>query len=89
MTMVQGFKQFFTPQKYSQIMISELSELSPSRVVDLVTGEGSLLKEVMTQLGDIKYFGNDINQNCCRRVRKEYHHIECFNKAIFLDSSMK
>ena len=32
MSMMQSFKQFFTPQKYSQYLIDELSYLNPHRV---------------------------------------------------------
>ena len=41
------FKQFFTPSKYSNIMINHLKMDEPIKVIDLAMGECSLLIEVL------------------------------------------
>jgi type I restriction enzyme M protein len=88
MTMMQSFKQFFTPQKYSQYLINELSYLNPNRVIDLAIGEGSLLKEAIEKWGTAKYFGNDIVKDCCEKISQEYPNIQCFNHDIFKHSTI-
>lgn len=42
MTVSKIFRQFFTPQKYSQIMIENLDIDTPEKILDLSMGEGSL-----------------------------------------------
>jgi type I restriction enzyme M protein len=88
MTMMQSFKQFFTPQKYSQYLIDELSYLNPNRVIDLAVGGGSLLKEAIEKWGNAKYFGNDIDETCCRKIASVYSNIQCFNHDIFKYSTI-
>ena len=80
MTMLRSFKQYYTPQKYSQYLIQELSYLHPERVVDLAIGTGALIKEANKVWKNIKYFGNDIDKNCCYSVFEELPNIQCFNK---------
>lgn len=88
MTMMRSFKQFFTPQKYSQLMIEELNYLQPSRIIDLAIGGGSLLKEAIIKWGNAKYFGNDIDKNCCNKICQDYPTIQCFNEDIFKYSTI-
>lgn len=80
MTMLQSFKQYYTPQKYSQYLIQELNYLHPERVIDLAIGAGALIKEAYKIWKDAKYFGNDIDKNCCYSVSNELSNIQCFNK---------
>ncbi len=80
MTMLQSFKQYYTPQKYSQYLIQELNYLHPERVIDLAIGTGSLVKEAYILWKDAKYFGNDIDNNCCHSVSNELLNIQCFNE---------
>jgi len=80
MTMLQSFKQYYTPQKYSQYLIQELNYLHPERVIDLAIGTGSLIKEAYSIWQDAKYFGNDIDNNCCHSVLNELSNIQCFNE---------
>ena len=80
MTMLQSFKQYYTPQKYSQYLIQELNYLHPERVIDLAIGAGSLIKEAYKLWRDAKYFGNDIDNNCCHSVSNELSNIQCFNE---------
>ncbi|MGW8168607.1 MAG: N-6 DNA methylase [Sulfurovaceae bacterium] len=88
MTMMQSFKQFFTPPKYSQYLIGELGYLNPYRVIDLAIGGGSLLKEAIVKWENAKYFGNDIDKNCCSQIKAVYSNIECFNYDIFKYSTI-
>ena len=82
--MTKVLKQFFTPQKYSQIMIENLNITSPKKIIDLSMGEGSLLIEAMRLWENSKYIGNDIDIDCCNNIKKEYHDkIICFNENIF------
>lgn len=89
MTMMQSFKQFFTPQKYSQYLIDELSYLNPHRVIDLAIGGGSLLKEAIVKWENAKYFGNDIDKICCNQITAAYSNIQCFNYDIFKYSAIE
>ena len=79
MTMLH-FKQYYTPQKYSQYLIQELNYLHPKRVIDLAIGAGALIKEAYKLWENVKYFGNDIDGNCCRLVSNELSNIQCFNE---------
>jgi type I restriction enzyme M protein len=88
MTMMQSFKQFFTPQKYSQYLISQLSYLNPHRVIDLAIGGGSLLKEAIDKWESAKYFGNDIDETCCNQITASYSNIQCFNYDVFKYSTI-
>lgn len=88
MTMNHRFKQFFTPKKYSQVMINELVGKKPKKIIDLAIGRGSLLHEAMTIWNDAEYYGNDIDQNCCEVIFSKHPQIECYNKDIFLKSSI-
>lgn len=77
------FKQFFTPQKYSQAMIESLNIDYPKRVIDLSMGEGSLLIESMNRWQNAEYIGNDIDSICCSKIENSYTNIKCFNLDIF------
>lgn len=89
MTMPKIFKQFFTPQKYSQIMINELNINTPKKVIDLSMGEASLLLESIKRWPDAEYFGNDIDEKCCKKIYSEYSDISCFNLDIFKKNTIK
>ncbi len=88
--MTKVLKQFFTPQKYSQIMIENLNITSPKKIIDLSMGEGSLLIEAMRLWENSKYIGNDIDIDCCNNIKKEYHDkIICFNENIFEKTTIR
>ena len=81
--MTKVFKQFFTPQKYSQIMIENLDINVPKKVLDLSMGEGSLLNEAYNKWSDIKLIGNDIDRKCCEKIKDKFSNITCFNENAF------
>ena len=85
-----NFKQFFTPQKYSQIMIDALDIPFPNKIIDLAIGGGSLLIEAIKRWENSTYYGNDIDEKCCENICKNYKNIKkCFNQDIFLKSTIK
>lgn len=83
MTMSKIFKQFFTPQKYSQIMIKNLDIDEPKTILDLSMGEASLLIEAMKIWQNSAFIGNDIDINCCNKVQSDCPKIKCFNENVF------
>lgn len=84
MAMSKIFRQFFTPQKYSQIMIENLNIDTPKKILDLSMGEGSLLIEAMKVWENSEFIGNDIDINCCDNIKRDYiDKIVCFNENIF------
>lgn len=90
MTMSKIFRQFFTPQKYSQIMIENLDIDTPKKILDLSMGEGSLLIEAMKIWKNSKFIGNDIDINCCNNIKRDYFDkIVCFNENIFKQISIE
>lgn len=89
MTMPKLFKQFFTPQEYSQIMINELEVDTPNKVIDLSMGEASLLLECINRWANAEYYGNDIDKKCCEKICLNYPEISCFNLDIFKKSTIK
>jgi type I restriction-modification system DNA methylase subunit len=89
MTMPKIFKQFFTPQKYSQIMINELDIDAPKKIIDLSMGEASLLLESIKRWPESEYFGNDIDEKCCEKICSEHPKISCFNLDIFKIDTIK
>ena len=84
MTMRQKYQQFFTPKKYSQVIISLLEDLKPNKIIDLAMGEGSLLIEAREKWAEAEYYGNDIDEKCCKQLIKNYRDINIFNHDIFL-----
>lgn len=88
MTMARTFKQFFTPQKYSQVMINALEIQPPKKIIDLTMGEGSLLLEAMQRWENSSYYGNDIDPDCCQSISQEHPNLHCYNYDIFLNSSI-
>lgn len=88
MTIPRAYQQFFTPQKYSQIMINALHIPEPKKVVDLAMGEGSLLIEAKQRWTKSAYYGNDIDIACCQHLPSEHDDIECFCNDIFKNSSI-
>ena len=90
MTVSKIFRQFFTPQKYSQIMIENLDIDTPEKILDLSMGEGSLLIEAMKIWKNSKFIGNDIDINCCNNIKRDYiDKIVCFNENIFKQISIE
>lgn len=89
MTLHHSFKQFFTPQKYSNVMINALKISQPKKVIDLAMGEGSLLIEAMRKWENIKYVGNDLDSICCQKICAKHRQIKCFNEDIFLKSTIE
>ncbi|MCB4778681.1 MAG: N-6 DNA methylase [Sulfurovum sp.] len=83
MTMAETFKQFFTPAKYSQILINELTISSPLKIIDLAIGEGSLLIEAKKRWKKSKYYGNDIDINCCKKLSVLCPNLHCTNFDVF------
>lgn len=77
------FKQFFTPSKYSNIMINHLKMDEPIKVIDLAMGECSLLIEAKKKWASSEFFGNDIDPECCLKIEKQLLNIKYFNKDIF------
>lgn len=82
MTVSLSLKQFFTPAKYSQIMINELSILNPQKVIDLAIGEGSLLIEAKKKWKSSNYYGNDIDFNCCKKITSICPKLHCTNLDV-------
>lgn len=71
------YKQFFTPQKYSQILVENTFYIEPKRIVDLAMGEGSLLLEASKLWKDSEFFGNDIDDKCCKKVNSTIPRVQC------------
>ncbi|MDD3591848.1 MAG: N-6 DNA methylase [Sulfurovum sp.] len=88
MTMARTFQQFFTPPKYSQVMINALHIQQPKKIIDLAMGEGSLLLEAMRRWESSLIYGNDIDPNCCRKIIQEHSNISCHDHDIFLNASL-
>ncbi|NOQ32113.1 MAG: N-6 DNA methylase [Helicobacteraceae bacterium] len=86
---IQRYKQFFTPKKYSQILVEKILYAKPEKIVDLTMGEGSLLLEASRMWKGSNLFGNDIDSKCCKKVQDIIPEIHCYNKDIFLDTSIK
>ncbi|QKF83391.1 N-6 DNA methylase [Halarcobacter ebronensis] len=83
MTKMIAYKQFFTPSEYSNIMINHLEMSEPIKVIDLAMGECSLLIEAQKKWSTSEFFGNDIDIECCQKVKDQQLKIKCFNKDIF------
>ena len=84
-----NFKQFFTPQKYSQVMIDALNIKTPKKIIDLAIGGGSLLVEAIKKWKDATYYGNDIDKTCCKNICENHDNIKkCFNEDIFERNSI-
>ncbi len=88
MTMRQKYQQFFTPKKYSQVIINLLDDFKPNKIIDLAMGEGSLLIEAKEKWSEAQYYGNDIDKKCCKKLRENYNDIHTFNYNIFLNASI-
>lgn len=88
MTVPRAYQQFFTPQKYSQIMINALNIPEPKKVIDLAMGEGSLLIEAKQRWTKSAYYGNDIDITCCQNLPREHNDIEYFYNDIFKNTSI-
>lgn len=82
------YKQFFTPSKYSNIMINHLEMDEPIKVIDLAMGECSLLIEAQRKWTNSEFFGNDIDLECCQKIENQSLNIKCFNKDIFKFNSI-
>ncbi len=89
MTMARTFQQFFTPKKYSEIMINALEIQPPKKIIDLAMGEGALLLEAMQRWENSSYYGNDIDPDCCQSISKEHPNLCCYHYDIFLNSSIR
>jgi len=89
MTMRQKYQQFFTPKKYSQVIINLLDDFKPNKIIDLAMGEGALLIEAKEKWKEARYYGNDIDKICCSKLIDNHSNITTFNYDIFLNSSIK
>jgi len=86
--MRQKYQQFFTPKKYSQVIINLLDDFRPNKIIDLAMGEGSLLIEAKEKWKESEYYGNDIDVKCCKKLVENCTDINIFNYDIFLNSSI-
>ena len=86
---IQKYKQFFTPKKYSQLLVERTLYAEPKKIVDLTMGEGSLLFEASKIWKNSSFFGNDIDVECCEKVQDVIPRIQCYTNDIFLDKSIK
>ena len=87
---INRYKQFFTPIKYSQILVEKafFYTNSPQKIIDLTMGEASLLIEGFKIYQKSNFFGNDIDLDCCNKVKNSDYPIKFYNKDIFLNSSI-
>ena len=83
------YKQFFTPKKYSKILVEKISYVRAEKIIDLTMGEGSLLFEASKIWKGSNFFGNDIDRECCKKAQDIIPKIQCYNEDIFLDKSIK
>lgn len=83
MTKMLEYKQFFTPRKYSNIMINYLEMDEPIKVIDLAMGECSLLIEAQKKWTNSEFYGNDIDLECCQKIDEQSLNIKYFNKDVF------
>lgn len=84
MTKRVKLKQFFTPQKYSNVLINLLEMKEPIKVIDLAMGECSLLLEAQQKWSNSYFYGNDIDLECVEKAKQELPlNIQCFNYDIF------
>lgn len=83
MTKMLEYKQFFTPRKYSNIMINYLEMNEPIKVIDLAMGECSLLIEAQKKWTNSEFYGNDIDLECCQKIDEQSLNIKYFNKDVF------
>jgi len=82
------YKQFFTPKKYSKLLIEHTNFLNPSKIIDLTMGEGALLIEASKKWNNSQIFGNDIDAKYYKN-KKDLDFINFYNHDIFLNSSIK
>lgn len=85
---IKLYKQFFTPKKYSQILINKIPIKDAYKIVDLAIGEGALLIEASKIWPNARLYGNDIDEICCDGIRTNIKNIKCYNQDIFLNSSI-
>lgn len=76
-------KQFFTPAEYSNVLINHLEMTEPIKVIDLAMGECSLLIEAKKKWNKSEFYGNDIDKDCCKKIKEDSLDIKYFNKDIF------
>lgn len=86
---IKLYKQFFTPLKYSQIMVNMLKINNPENIVDLAIGEGSLLVEASKRWPKAKLYGNDIDPLCCEVIHSNIKTVKCYNFDIFAETSIQ
>jgi len=82
------YKQFFTPKKYSQLLIENTNFINPNKIIDLTMGEGSLLIEASKKWNNIQIYGNDIDGKCYKSTN-DLNFINFYNKDIFLNKSIR
>ena len=82
------YKQFFTPKKYSQLLIENTKFHNPLKIIDLTMGEGSLLIEASKKWNNSQILGNDIDSKYYEN-NKNLNFIDFYNYDIFLSSSIK
>ena len=82
-------KQFFTPQKYSNVLINSLEMEEPIKVIDFAMGECSLLLEAQKKWSNSYFYGNDLDPECVKNAKESLPlTITCFNYDIFTYESV-
>ena len=78
MNIVKNYKQYFTPDKLAEYMVSIIPEDTINVVVDLSMGECGLLEEVKKRWSNAELYGADIDKELIKKINKKSPYIKTF-----------
>lgn len=79
MSLVKNYKQYFTPDKLAEYMVSIIPDDKIKAVVDLSMGECGLLEEAKKRWLNADLYGADIDKELINKINKKSPHINTFH----------
>ena len=78
MNLVKDYKQYFTPERLAEYMVSIIPDNTISSIVDLSMGECGLLEEAKKRWKNAELFGADIDNDLIKKINKRSPYIKTY-----------
>lgn len=75
---MEKFAQYYTADKFSQLLIDSISIANPKHILELGVGKGSLVKAAFNRWINASYYVADIDSNSLKKIRDEFPFVKPF-----------
>lgn len=78
MNLIKDYKQYFTPDRLAEYMVSIIPDKNVNTIIDLSMGECGLLEEAKKRWENAELFGADIDKSLIRKINEQSPYIKTY-----------